>query len=728
MFRFSKVPFGAMLVTLLILGGLACEGTPDRSMSIYAYAPVNQLGEGKSVMESVTRIRLGVFEAVGGDYQSLATYRFDNIVREYTSCSSTYTRDVGWSETSCVNCLRGDCSDTKDTPDELKTRIEACKRVYAEQISANVLGYADCTESKIIDKTRIDSLELPDLPAGSRRPYTYVVEGFGDPRIESTDCCGNCDGNETACNEGWSCRLNPDNLNVCYRNMTNSVTARGISAPTAYAGTEQTHTDIMFARLMDFATVTTPDGDAATMESARAEHAALALPDGKVLILGGESEGQTRETYTYPRTGELFDPQTNTFESIEIGGWSGGRSRFALVDLGLSGGSAGLDDEDAPQAVSKRFFIAGGMTSQGATGEMYVGSYNTEDGSLSLSRLNQAITPVSEHTATLLLDGNILIVGGKTASGATAEAFLVNPTTGTVTPTDTSLARARYGHTATLMPNGNVIVVGGLGTNEQTFTSEIVEVYNPENNIFTRYEYDRETEQDHSIYASRAGHIAVPLVRYQPDGSVTADDMENAAVAIWGGYRYTAEDAGKNQRYYYNMPAATEAVVIAFVNSNGRVEQTPWTPNPGYRIAMTRAKVPSPHPCVGSRWVWLGESRDTILLVGGRRNNMSEYSDWAEILRFVGGQGGYTLGSFRFGPDEADTINTPFRIARFATNGRGAHSLTQLANGTYLVVGGRTFRTSGTAGVEQTLVGAELFVPPSYNRYGNVFQVIPTFK
>ena len=63
------------------------------------------------------------------------------------------------------------------------------------------------------------------------------------------------------------------------------------------------------------------------------------------------------------------------------------------------------------------------------------------------------------HTATLLTDGRIIVVGGGGAIPLnTVEVF--DPVFDTWTRT-ASLLAPRRGHTATLLPNGNVIVAGG---------------------------------------------------------------------------------------------------------------------------------------------------------------------------------------------------------------------------------------------------------------------------
>ena len=66
------------------------------------------------------------------------------------------------------------------------------------------------------------------------------------------------------------------------------------------------------------------------------------------------------------------------------------------------------------------------------------------------------------HTATLLNNGKVLVVGGIDGEGTFhASAELYDPATGIWTITG-SLAIGREYHTATLLPNGKVVIAGGL--------------------------------------------------------------------------------------------------------------------------------------------------------------------------------------------------------------------------------------------------------------------------
>ena len=122
------------------------------------------------------------------------------------------------------------------------------------------------------------------------------------------------------------------------------------------------------------------------------------------------------------------------------------------------------------------------------------------------------------HTATLLLNGKVLAVGGMVRLGfydqcnwnlntiGTAE--LYDPSTGTWEATS-SLSNIRHAHTATLIPNGKVLVIGGrnyfdsCGIDWYDDSIATVEMFDPINETW---------ESSETLNISRGNHTAIMLV------------------------------------------------------------------------------------------------------------------------------------------------------------------------------------------------------------------------
>src|SRR5205814_1184266 len=84
----------------------------------------------------------------------------------------------------------------------------------------------------------------------------------------------------------------------------------------------------------------------------------------------------------------------------------------------------------------------------------------------------------SDHTATLLPNGKVLVAGGFNDSNRLASAELYDPASGTWTATG-SLGAARNGHIATLLPNGKVLVAGGFNGDSDSSILVSAELYDP---------------------------------------------------------------------------------------------------------------------------------------------------------------------------------------------------------------------------------------------------------
>jgi hypothetical protein len=77
------------------------------------------------------------------------------------------------------------------------------------------------------------------------------------------------------------------------------------------------------------------------------------------------------------------------------------------------------------------------------------------------------------HTATLLLNGRVLLSGGwKSSSASLSSAESYDPASGTFSAA-TSMKVARCLQTATLLPDGRVLVSGGEDGSASTATAEL---------------------------------------------------------------------------------------------------------------------------------------------------------------------------------------------------------------------------------------------------------------
>ena len=196
-----------------------------------------------------------------------------------------------------------------------------------------------------------------------------------------------------------------------------------------------------------------------SMATARAWHTATLLSDGRVLVAGGWPAGWS--SVSALASAEIYDPKTGRFTAT---GPMIGERTFHAATLLADG----------------RVLFTGGMgTAENlASAEIYdpkAGTF-TATGSMSVGREYQ--------TATLLADGRVLVAGGGgdyTNRQFLASAELFDPKTGTFSPTG-SLTDARTNHMATLLADGRVLVTGGYGAQAPLANAEI---YDPSGGTFS---------------------------------------------------------------------------------------------------------------------------------------------------------------------------------------------------------------------------------------------------
>jgi large repetitive protein len=121
----------------------------------------------------------------------------------------------------------------------------------------------------------------------------------------------------------------------------------------------------------------------------------------------------------------------------------------------------------------------------GFTGSVRLTSSELYDPATGTWTASGALTTLrTTQTATLLSDGKVLAAGGHvSASGSTPTCELYDPAAGTWTVTGT-MATARGNHTATLLSNGKVLVAGGHNRNTGSAVAT-TELYDPATGTWT---------------------------------------------------------------------------------------------------------------------------------------------------------------------------------------------------------------------------------------------------
>lgn len=172
---------------------------------------------------------------------------------------------------------------------------------------------------------------------------------------------------------------------------------------------------------------------AGSLGTARYLHTATLLNNGKVLVAAGATGTPAL------KSAELYDPATNT--------WS------ATGSLATE-----RSNPTANLLPSGKVLLAGGSNALGVVGSAELYDPATE----TWSAAGNMIDPRIAHTAIsgLLPTGQVLVAGGHNGTSYFASAEVYDPATNSWSTTG-SLAITRAYHSATLLSNGRMLIVGG---------------------------------------------------------------------------------------------------------------------------------------------------------------------------------------------------------------------------------------------------------------------------
>jgi hypothetical protein len=343
----------------------------------------------------------------------------------------------------------------------------------------------------------------------------------------------------------------------------------------------------------------TPTG---SLTTSRGFLAANVLPNGEVLVTGGQGLGGT-----FLSSAELYDPNSGVWRSTEDA------MEFPR------------DLHTATLLRDGRVLVAGGHNGMAANDSAEL--YDPATGFFApAATMTQ---PRYGHTATLLSDGTVLLAGGSFGGGITDTAEIFDTATQAFSLLPSRMTRIRVRHSATRLPSGLVLIAGG-GTGLTVFPPT-AELYDPASRTFRETTGPmRAARYDHSATLLSGGFVLLAGGYDNVDVLVSGELYDPAAdsFSLTNGHLFSP------RRLHTATRITDGSVLIAGGESaiGGAALNTGEIYNPATRVFRTVGSTMS-SPRYGHVAASLGDGK--VLLAGGA-NPISFVTNSADLFESAG--------------------------------------------------------------------------------------------